>query len=165
MTTDSGTSLPRRTERPCLSSTIRGVLGWNRRRRVGLCTLGGVAMKLLRGLAASLLWILAGVLGLVGGLLSVTIILLPLGLPLLWLARKLGGTAGRLMLPKVVKHPVQELRDKSSSAVADGGKGARRFFGKTSKAVAESAPTTRKGRKKAQKAISSATGKKKRRFL
>ncbi len=117
-------------------------------------------MKLLRGLAAGLLWILAGLLGVVGGLLSVTIILLPIGLPLLWLARKLGGTAGRLMLPKAVKHPVQELRDKSSSAAADGGKGVRRLFGRTSKALVESAPSTKKGRKKAQKALSSATGKK-----
>ena len=121
-------------------------------------------MKLLRGLAGSLLWILAGVLGLVGGLLSVTIILLPLGLPLLWLARKLGGTAGRLVLPKAVTHPVQELRDKSSSAATGAGTGARRLLGGTSKALEESASSTKKSRKKAQKAMSSAIGKKKRRF-
>ena len=121
-------------------------------------------MKLLRGLAAGLLWILAGVLGLVGGLLSVTIIFLPLGLPLLWLARKLGGAAGRLLLPKAVKHPAQELRDKSSDAAAGAGKGARRFFRGTGKAVAESTPSTKKGRKKAQAAINAAAGKKKKRM-
>ena len=63
-------------------------------------------MKLLKGLAGSLLWILAGVLGLVSILLCVTIILLPLGIPLLGLSRRLMTTGVQLMLPKAVAHPV-----------------------------------------------------------
>ena len=46
-------------------------------------------MRMLRALVGSLLWILSGVLGLVGVILCVTVILLPLGIPLLYLARRL----------------------------------------------------------------------------
>ena len=67
-------------------------------------------MKLLKGLAGSLLWILAGVLGLVSILLCVTIILLPLGIPLLGLSRRLMTTGVQLMLPKAVAHPVKESK-------------------------------------------------------
>jgi len=66
-------------------------------------------MRILRALVGSLLWILAGVLGLVGVLLCVTLILLPLGIPVLMLARKLFAYAMTLMLPRKVRHPVDEL--------------------------------------------------------
>jgi hypothetical protein len=65
------------------------------------------------------LWILAGVLGLVGVLLSVTLILLPLGIPVLMLSKKLFSYAMTLMVPRKVRHPVAEL-----------GKSARRSAGK-----------------------------------
>src|SRR5688572_7937583 len=67
-------------------------------------------MRLLRGLAGSLLWIASGLLGLVSILLCVTIILLPLGIPLLGLARRLMASGVRLMLPRSVAHPVKESR-------------------------------------------------------
>jgi hypothetical protein len=77
-------------------------------------------MRILRALVGSVLWILAGVLGLVGVLLCVTLILLPLGIPVLMLARKLFAYAMALMLPREVRHPVDEL-----------GKSARRGVKKT----------------------------------
>lgn len=66
-------------------------------------------MRILRGLVGSLLWILAGVLGLVGVLLCATLILLPIGIPVLMLARRLFTYAMGVMVPRKVRHPVQEL--------------------------------------------------------
>lgn len=66
-------------------------------------------MRLLRGLVGALLWILAALVGLVAVLLCVTVILLPLGIPLLMLSRRLFGQAVRLVLPRSVTHPAQEL--------------------------------------------------------
>ncbi|HET6877652.1 MAG TPA: hypothetical protein VFH38_09000 [Jatrophihabitans sp.] len=57
-------------------------------------------MRLLRGLAGALLWIVALVLGLVAGILCITLILLPLGLPLLGYARRLFTLSLRLMFPR-----------------------------------------------------------------
>lgn len=74
-------------------------------------------MKVLRRLGAGLVWILAGVVGLLGGLLCVTILLLPVGIPLVMLSRRLFGLAGRMLLPPGVRHPVKEL-DKKGSRVA-----------------------------------------------
>lgn len=65
-------------------------------------------MRILRGLLGALLWILAAVLGLVGAILCVTVILLPLGIPLLGQARRLFTKAVRLMLPPAMAHPVKE---------------------------------------------------------
>lgn len=67
-------------------------------------------MRALRGLGGALLWILASVLGLVGVLLCVTLLLLPLGLVVLRLARKLYSQSFVLMLPRAVSHPVQESK-------------------------------------------------------
>jgi hypothetical protein len=84
-------------------------------------------MKPLRWIAAGLLWILAGLLGLVGGLLCVTIILLPLGIPILMLARRLFTQSARLLVPKPVKHPLEETgkafkgRGKDVAKAAKGG--------------------------------------------
>ena len=66
-------------------------------------------MRLLRALAGSVLWILSGVLGLVGVLLCVTVVLLPLGIPLLALARRLFRYSMTFFLPRAVRHPAQEL--------------------------------------------------------
>ena len=73
----------------------------------------------LRGLLGSLLWILAGVLGLLGVLLSLTIILLPVGVPLLLLARRLFRYSMTLFLPRTVRHPVQELSGSVKDSVRD----------------------------------------------
>jgi hypothetical protein len=99
-------------------------------------------MKLLRWLAAALVWILASVVGLLGGVLSVTIILLPLGLPLLWLARRLYGLAGTLVLPRAARHPVATAQDKAG----DVGRKARKQMSKTAADVADAAPTPRRKR-------------------
>jgi hypothetical protein len=73
-------------------------------------------MKLLRMAAAGVLWALACLLGLVGSLLCVTVILLPIGLLLISLARRLFRLSGRLMLPKAVRHPLAELGDTGREA-------------------------------------------------
>jgi hypothetical protein len=66
-------------------------------------------MRLLRGLLGALLWILAAVLGLVGILLCVTVILLPVGIPVVKLAGSLFVRSVRLMLPPALAHPVDTL--------------------------------------------------------
>jgi len=66
-------------------------------------------MRVLRALLGALLWILAAVVGLLGILLSVTVILLPLGIPLLMLARRLFTRSVALVLPRKVSHPVEEV--------------------------------------------------------
>src|SRR4029453_4484345 len=67
-------------------------------------------MRILRGIAGALLWILAVVLGLVALVLCITVILLPAGLPLLGASRRLFGMAVRLMLPREMAHPVKQSR-------------------------------------------------------
>jgi hypothetical protein len=99
----------------------------------------GVLMRLLRGIAGALLWIVASLLGLVAVVLCATLILLPIGLPLLNYARKLFGMATRLLLPRVVAHPVAETRSR---------------LGKKVKAAAPDKKTAKrlaKGSKKARK--------------
>lgn len=85
-------------------------------------------MRVLRAIPGGLLWLVASLLGLVGILLCVTIILLPLGLPLVKLAGRLFKCSVQLMLPRALAHPVNELtraaekkRDKLGSAVSDAG--------------------------------------------
>ncbi|MGZ4517969.1 MAG: hypothetical protein ACXVXN_08625 [Mycobacteriaceae bacterium] len=87
-------------------------------------------MRMLRGLAGSLLWIVACLVGLVGALLSVTLILAPVGVPLLFLARRLFQSSMALFLPRAVRHPAQELRRKGHDAVAQAGKQVRRKTGR-----------------------------------
>ena len=76
-------------------------------------------MRVLGILAGSVLWILAGVLGLVGALLCVTLILLPLGIPVLWLARKLFRAAMAMMVPRKARHPVAAAAESISSGADD----------------------------------------------
>jgi len=73
-------------------------------------------MRVLRGLLGALLWIVAGLLGLVSLILCVTVILLPLGIPLFRLSKALFGTAVRLMLPQAVAHPVKHVQKKAGKA-------------------------------------------------
>lgn len=83
-------------------------------------------MRLIRGLAGAVLWILAALLGLISVVLCVTVILLPLGIPLLGLSRRLFSQAIRLMLPQSVAHPAKGMkksfgrrRDKAAAALPD----------------------------------------------
>ena len=76
-------------------------------------------MWILRALAGSLLWLLAGILGLVGAICCVTIILLPVGIPVLALAKRLFAYSMVLFLPRKVRHPVDELKKSASSQASD----------------------------------------------
>ncbi len=79
-------------------------------------------MRALRWAGASLLMLLAGLLGLVGAILCVTLILLPLGIPILFLARRLFRTAGQLVVPRAVRHPVDESHKHAGRSVKRLGK-------------------------------------------
>ena len=105
-------------------------------------------MRVLRALAGSLLWILSGVLGLVGVLLCVTVILLPLGLPLLALARRLFRYSMVFFLPRKVRHPAQEL-----------GKSARRGAKDAADSVSVPELPSRRARRKAAKRARKKVGK------
>ena len=76
-------------------------------------------MRILRGVAGALLWIVAAVLGLVAVVLCITIILLPVGLPLLGVSRRVFGMAVRLMLPREVAHPVEQTRKRLGGQMDD----------------------------------------------
>ena len=67
-------------------------------------------MRLLRGLLAVVVWLLAVVLLLVGALLSITLILLPLGLPIIRYAVRMFGAGLRLTTSRKVTHPIDELQ-------------------------------------------------------
>ena len=120
-------------------------------------------MRVLRALLGALLWILAAVVGLLGILLSVTVILLPLGIPLLMLARRLFTRSVALVLPRKVSHPVDEAGRaarkkgrKGRDAVADVdvkklGKQTRK---KASKAGKQAGKKTRKVTKRRRRGLS-----------
>jgi hypothetical protein len=63
-----------------------------------------------------LVWLVAGVVAALGVLLCITLVLLPLGIPLLLVARRLFGLSARLVLPRAVVHPVKELQRRATSA-------------------------------------------------
>jgi hypothetical protein len=88
-------------------------------------------MRLLRTVAGAALWIIGGVLGLLAVLLCLTLILLPLGIPLLRLARRTLTAAVRLMLPRHVAHPI----DESTKALTRRARGPATRVRKTKKKV------------------------------
>jgi len=59
-----------------------------------------VIMKILRGIGAALVWLLATVVMIVAAVLCVTLVLLPLGLPLMALGLRLYGYGVQLMVPR-----------------------------------------------------------------
>jgi hypothetical protein len=83
-------------------------------------------MWLLRGLGASLLWILAGLLGLVGALLCVTIILLPVGIPLIMMARRLFSYSMVVLVPSKVRHPVKTTKKSTKKSAKRSAKSAKK---------------------------------------
>ena len=112
-------------------------------------------MRFLRVLLGSLLWLVAGVVGLLGVVLSVTVILLPVGIPLLMLARRLFRMAMALILPRAVVHPVEELGKKAPDVVSSGRAGRKtrkklrkKATDKPGKAVDRAGKAVRKQRKK-----------------
>jgi len=106
-------------------------------------------MRILRALLGSLLWIVAGVVGLVGALLSLTLVLLPVGFPLLLLARKLFAYSMTFFLPRAVRHPAKELRKKGRAGARDAAEG----VGLSRKARKRALKHTRKRAKKGRKAL------------
>jgi hypothetical protein len=94
-------------------------------------------MRVLRGLSGALLWIVASVVGLLAVVLCVTVILLPVGIPLLMVAKRMFGKSVGLLLPRALTHPV----DEGSKKMRKGRKDVSTKAGKASKA----------GRKKAGK--------------
>jgi hypothetical protein len=109
-------------------------------------------MRILRWLAAGLIGTVGAVLGLVGALLCVTLILIPLGIPVLMLSRRVFGLASRIVVPRSVRHPVKELDRRSSDAAGSVRKKARRGAGSATDAVSDAASSTRKtARRKAKR--------------
>lgn len=100
-------------------------------------------MRALRWTAASLLGVLGGILGLVGAILCVTLILLPLGIPILFLSRKLFRTAGQLLVPREVRHPLQEVQERSSGSAKSAQRSAKRSAKHAKTVVGKAASTAR----------------------
>lgn len=66
-------------------------------------------------------------LGLVGLLLCVTVILAPLGIPILFVSQRLIRSAGDLVIPRKVRHPIDAVTEAGSDAADDiGGKARKR---------------------------------------
>jgi hypothetical protein len=101
-------------------------------------------MRLLRGLLGALLWLGAALLGLVGLLLCATLVLLPLGIPVLGYARRLVTRSMRLMLPRVVAHPVQELGDQVHDQRKDAAHTVDRSVGQAAKRSRKAAHKARR---------------------
>ena len=127
-------------------------------------------MRLLRAIPGALLWILAAVVGLLGALLCVTVIGLPLGIPLLMGARRMFGSSVRLMLPSHIAHPVKEAkrsgREKGKEATKQSGKAGKKLSeanakaGKKARSVMPDPPPVTKRTRKAKKKLAK-KGKKK----
>jgi hypothetical protein len=104
------------------------------------------------------LWILASLLGLVGILLCVTVILLPVGLPLVKFAGQLFSRSLQLMLPRALAHPVNEIskavekKDRKLTKAAD--KQNRKVRAAASDAASDTAKNTRKFARKVRKRVS-----------
>lgn len=76
-------------------------------------------MRLLRALSGALLWIVASVLGLLAVILCVTVVLIPVGFPLLLLSGRLFGRAVRLFMPPEAAHPLKASRKSAEDAVGN----------------------------------------------
>jgi hypothetical protein len=76
-------------------------------------------MRVLRGLGGAGLWIVASVVGLLAVVMCVTVILLPVGIPLLMLARRMFGKSVGMLLPRALTHPVDEGSKKMTRSRKD----------------------------------------------
>jgi hypothetical protein len=86
-------------------------------------------MRVLRALSGAILWILATVLGLVSVILCVTVVLLPIGFPLLLLAGRLFGRAVRLFMPPEAAHPFKESKKSAEKAAGNAKDGLKSLDG------------------------------------
>jgi hypothetical protein len=96
-------------------------------------------MRALRWTGAGLLALLAGILGLVGVILCVTLVLMPLGIPVLFLAKRLFKTAGQLAVPRAVRRPVDELGRRGSKMTKKAGRTGRKAAAKAADAGSDGA--------------------------
>jgi hypothetical protein len=103
-------------------------------------------VRILRGSAGALLWIVSAVLGLVAVVLCITVILLPIGLPLLRVSRRLFGVAVQFMLPREVAHPVKQSRKQLGRQIDDASSQVKKS--KPGKAAAKAGRKVRKRIKK-----------------
>jgi hypothetical protein len=76
-------------------------------------------VRVVRGIAGALLWIVASVVCLLALVLCATLVLLPLGIPLFLLGRRLFGMAIRLFLPPAAAHPVKASGKAAKSTAQD----------------------------------------------
>jgi hypothetical protein len=106
-------------------------------------------------MGGAVLWIGAALFGLVAVVLCVTVILLPLGIPLLGLARRMFTQSVALMLPRSVSHPLDEGRKKARSKkdqLSGSAKEKTKRVGKAQKKAPKKAKkVSKKLRKKASK--------------
>jgi hypothetical protein len=93
-------------------------------------------------------------------LLCVTILLLPLGIPLFRLSRSMFGSAVRLMLPRGVAHPVKETKRQGRKRAPD----APDLSDRVAKAGKKSKKSGKKARKRMGKKLRKATGRKRKLF-
>lgn len=111
-------------------------------------------MKALRWLGASLLGLVGSLLGLVGLVLCVTIVLAPLGIPILLVSRRLFRAAGALVVPGQVRHPLEAISESGSSAVDDLGSAVRKRGQRAKRRAAKATKRTKKrARKQAKKRL------------
>lgn len=78
-------------------------------------------MRVLRTALGLLVWVVALLLTIVGVVLCVTVLLIPVGVPLLMLCRRLFGAGLRLITSRKITHPVEELRRATAGTGSRGG--------------------------------------------
>src|SRR4051795_12128482 len=108
---------------------------------------GEFGMGLLRGLAGVLLWVVSLLVILVGVILCVTVILLPLGIPLIGYARRMFTMSVKLMLPRAAAHPIkttQKTMDKR-------GRKARKRAGRHAEATKHELKDLGRGRRRSKR--------------
>ena len=106
------------------------------------------------------MWVLAAVVGLLGALLCVTLIGLPLGIPLLRWARRMFTTAVRLMLPSHLAHPVKESKSAGRRRGKQATKKGKKVTQKSSRTGKKLAGGGKKAFKRASSAVPEPSGKK-----
>ncbi len=104
---------------------------------------------MMRRIAGGVVWIVGSLLAAVAVLLCLTVILLPLGIPLFHLARRLLALGARLMLPRSVRHPVQE----GTAALTKSGARARKQVGKVSARGTDALSTGRRRLRRQRRAL------------
>jgi hypothetical protein len=81
------------------------------------------------------MWIAGSLVGLVGALLCVTLVLLPVGIPVLGVARRMFGSSIRLMLPRAVAHPAKEAKRSARRRTEDVTATAKRSAKRSAKGI------------------------------